>query len=177
MNPTKKFLSLVAAVGLVLGIGAGGATLVERVDTAPVQAAVFAQEEDVIVSGAVIRFGENGPYYHLNENHSAIGLIDTTVQPFINASGWLEITLKDVPGTKSVASITFASDETLTARGVICGGSGGVNEIRFRCSKPSESNPGTQVPLNLNLAGHYDNLEGDNSNGWITVVHEIKAAN
>lgn len=126
-----------------------------------------------LISGACIRFTADGPRWHVNSNHAAIGLIDTSNEPFINADGMLEFPL--LPASPDhgnvVVSITVAPDETLAARGIIGGGSGGVSSIRVRFSKPSPAVPGAQAPLNLNLPGHYANVQGDTSNAWITLVH------
>lgn len=127
-----------------------------------------------LISGACIRFTDDGPRWHVNSGHHAIGLIDTSSEPFINSSGWLEFPLKDGGATNGwpVVSMTIASDETLAARGIFGGASSGTSEVRVRFSKAGVNGADT-LPLNLSNPVHYERISGDNSNIWITLVHSM----
>lgn len=127
-----------------------------------------------LVSGACIRFYDTGPEWHVNTAHHAVGLIDTSIQPFINASGWLEFPLleKGLPNPHPVVSMAAASDETLTAAGISAGCSSGTSEVRIRFYKTGINGADGTV-LNLNNAVHYSKVAGPNSNLWVTLVHDV----
>lgn len=130
----------------------------------------------VLISGGCIRLYKDdhetpGPQWHINSGHSTIGLIDTSAPPTIDASGFLVVNFLDV-GPRSVVSMTAASDESLTARGIFAGCSGGGSNCRIRFYK-NGINGADGVPLNLNNAVHWDRVSGDLCNLWITFVHEV----
>lgn len=159
------------AAALTVALAAVALTVVPsvvRTPSAPVPS------DDLIVSGAVVRFTEAGPRWHINDAHHAVGLIDTSTEPFINSDGFLEFNLLPAAdGTHyPVVSMALSPDETMAARGLMAGGSGGVSSVRVRISKPSIVEVGAWSPLNLNLPAHYDRVEGANSNLWITLVHD-----
>jgi len=171
MNKIKKFLIVLIGLGVVLGTGISGATLTGGPAPMVTRPATPVPSDDLIISGGCIRFTENGPRWHINDNHETIGLIDTSTEPFINDDGFLEFNLTET-GVNQVVSMTMSPDETMAARGLMAGASGGVSSVRVRLSKPSMT-AGEWSPLNLNLPVHYSRVEGENSNLWITLVHRV----
>lgn len=173
MNLNRLAKALVPLALVVGFMGGAAAPIPATLGAAPAQTAVVAQD-DVIVSAAVIRFTDDGPRWHINDSHVAIGLIDTSTEPIINASGWLEFNLVDEngdPNPHPVAAMTIASDETLSTAGIFGGASSGTTEVRVRFSK-SGVNGADRLPLNLNNEVHYDRISGPNSNVWVTLVHQ-----
>lgn len=168
MTNLKKILGgFLVPLAFVVGLLAGAPF------SAVVPASTSTAQADVIVSGAVIRFTEEGPRWHTNTAHHAIGLIDTSVEPFINASGWLEFPLVEngQPNPHPVVSMTIASDEGLTAVGIFCGASSGTTEVRVRCSKAGVNGADT-APLNLNNEVHWDRMSCPNCNAWVLLTHQ-----
>lgn len=119
-----------------------------------------------LVSAGCIRLYSTGPQWHINEEHSTFGLIDTSVQPYFDSSGFLQIDLLEV-GPRAVGSMTAASDETLTGLGVLIGCSNGGPLVRMKFYKI-----GVGV-LDLNNTSHYAMVDGGYSNLWLTLVHEL----
>jgi len=126
-----------------------------------------------LVSGACIRLYSTGPEYHIDPEHSTIGLIDTSTPPTIDSSGYLEIKLinseTDVPNGPVVA-MTAASDETLTGLGIFVGCSNGGEIVRMRFYKIGVG------PLDLNNPSHWAMVDGPYSNLWLTLVHDVAEA-
>jgi hypothetical protein len=107
------------------------------------------------------------PEWHINEAHHTIGVIDTTAAPEIDAGGYLVVTLIGDDSTRAVVSMTAASDETLTARGITAGCSNGGPICRIRFYKD-----GVGV-LDLNNPVHWAYVAGTYSNLWLTLVHDV----
>jgi hypothetical protein len=127
----------------------------------------------VEITAGCIRFYETGPEWHVNDHHKAIGLIDPTVQPYIDGDGRLAFSLvgpTGQPNTYPVCSMTVEEDETLTARGVTGGPSGGVTEVRIQFYK-NGVNGADGVPISLDNPTHYSRIQGPNSNIWFTALH------
>lgn len=119
-----------------------------------------------LVSAGCIRLYSTGPQWHIDDQHSTFGLIDTSTQPTIDSSGFLQIDLLDV-GPRTVGSMTAASDETLTGLGVFAGCSNGGPLVRMKFYKI-----GVGI-LDLNNSSHWAMVDGQFSNLWLTLVHEI----
>lgn len=115
--------------------------------------------------GGCIRFTETGPKWHINSSHVTVGF-DTSQDPTIDSTGRLHVVMTD---TRPVVTTTAAADETLTARGIRAGGSGGVSALTIQFWK-SGINGADGTPLNLNNATHYDRISDEFANVWLTVV-------
>jgi hypothetical protein len=122
-----------------------------------------------LISGGCMRLYSTGPEWHVNAEHSTIGLIDGTVQPTIDASGFLAFNLVygGLPNSNPVVSMTAASDETLTALGISAGCSNGGPLCRIRLYKIGVG------ALDLNDPAHWAHVDGAYANLWITLVHDV----
>lgn len=119
-----------------------------------------------LVSAGCIRLYATGPQWHIDDEHSTFGLIDTSTQPTIDSAGYLVVNLLDV-GLRKVGSMTAASDETLTGLGIFAGCSNGGPICRIRFYKV-----GVGI-LDLNNPSHWALIDGAYSNLWLTLIHEI----
>lgn len=175
MNLNDTLAKIIAPAAIVLALLVGSTPTAP--ESAPKAAPISTTQESslsALVSGGCIRFTADGPRWHVNTAHHTIGLIDTSVQPFINASGWLEFKLTEngQPNPHPIVSMTVASDETLTNAGIFGGASSGTTEVRVRFWKAGV-NGADGTHLNLNNPVHYDRISGDTSNVWITLVHDV----
>lgn len=116
-----------------------------------------------VTSGACIRLYADGPALHVNDTHAAVGV--TGVQ--ITDTGDLEVL--HVAGR--VVSINPQPDETLTARGITAGGSGGSGRSVVRLCVGTAT--GKPRRLNLTIPTEYALVAGDTSNLWFTVTHAL----
>jgi hypothetical protein len=155
MTTTKKFLSILAGIALFLSGG-----LLAHAVTGPSDPPMTGSQ--VCVSGGAVRLTDDGPQWHENTRHNTVGF-DTTVEPEITDDGDILIDLVD---TLDVISITIEEDETLSAKGVWAGGSGGVGDVEISMRKTGASN----IPLELDQASDYSMVRGDYSNLWVTVL-------
>lgn len=133
----------------------------------------------VLISGGCIRLypashATPGPRWHINPEHSTIGLIDTSTQPTIDSDGWIEIKLinaeTDTPNGP-VVSMTAAADESLAGLGVTAGCSNGGEIVRIRLVKVGTN--GQPAPLDLNDPIHWSRVAGSTNNIWLTLVHDV----
>lgn len=105
--------------------------------------------------GCVIRFdekttsGNTRPRIHANSTHYCIGVTNVYAE---YPTGDLIIEMDPVG---PIVSINVTEDETLTARGIACGPSGGAVTVRIRCYDRS----GTKVKAySSKMYGRYSNL-------------------
>ncbi|WP_232819613.1 hypothetical protein [Exiguobacterium sp. TNDT2] len=113
-------------------------------------------------SGMALRFdAKNGPYIHANASHYPLGFKSVTIDP---KRGYLTIRRDRVD---SVVSIIVDPDETLTARGITIGASGGgvVTNLFFYQNGRL---------LNLAKPSDYAIIAGPVSNAWITIISQPK---
>lgn len=108
-------------------------------------------------ASAVIRFPSSGPYIHNNASHACVGVS----QVWIDGSGQLVI---DHASVGPVALPVAQPDETMAARGITVGPSGGGTQTRLRFGFPQ----GGQ--LRLDYPSHYAQLAGDTVNVWFGVL-------
>lgn len=125
-----------------------------------------------LVSGGCIRLypanhATPGPRWHIDEGHNTIGVIDTSTQTTIDSSGFLTFNLLGDPTERAVVSMTAASDETLTARGVSAGCSNGGPIVRIRFYADGTG------PLDLGDPDHWAIIAGLYCNLWFTAVHDV----
>lgn len=119
----------------------------------------------VKVSGCVVRFSnEDGtPTIHANAAHMSAGV--SSVQ--ISEHGDLEAVQTVQDATSNPIIFAFAQpDETLVARGIIAGASGGTDSTRFRFYDTTQGRT-----LDLRQAADRRRLQGRNSNVWLGWVH------
>lgn len=112
-----------------------------------------------VIRGGCVRFGDDGPYLHTNSAHSSVGLVPDTLA--ITSDGLLHV---DLDTSLPVISTGAWPDETLTARGVTAGISGGVTALNVKFYLVGHG------PLYLDLPAHYDKVKGSSSNVWLTVA-------
>ena len=122
-----------------------------------------------IISGGCIRLYSTGPEWHINPEHSTIGLLDHSEQPTIDDSGYLVVKFTGDPTLRAVVSMTAASDETLTSLGISAGCSNGGPICRMRFYKA-----GVGV-LDLRNPAHWAYVDGAYNNIWLTAIHETIA--
>lgn len=130
-------------------------------------------------TGGCIRLYETGPQWHINTRHQTVGfkttepLIDENgdpvldeagnpvtipYNPLITSAGDLWVRLLD---TRTVVYAAASVDETLAAKGVWAGISGGVSDCTIRLRKDGIGR------LDLNIPAHWNSVRGDLSNLWI----------
>ncbi|MGH3658138.1 MAG: hypothetical protein ACRDUA_15900 [Micromonosporaceae bacterium] len=100
-------------------------------------------------------FDSGGPYIHANATHCAVGV--TGVE--ITDTGALLVT---TDGGSPIGAVVCSPDETLTARGIDCGPSGGASNTHFVFYKENVGR------LYLNTQTHWDMVASPLSNVWIT---------
>ncbi|TDE02826.1 hypothetical protein [Jiangella asiatica] len=99
-------------------------------------------------------FQSGGPYIHANETHVAVGALGV----HIDSSGRLEV-IND--GGAPIGSITCTPDESLVARGIDLGPSGGAPGTRFIARQDGVGR------LYLNLQADWDAIAGETCNVWL----------
>lgn len=112
----------------------------------------------VVHRGGVIRLYSTGPTLHVNASHQSFGILPKSVK--INSSGNIEVAL-DHP--LPVVTTNVSPDETLVARDVEAGISGGGSVCVFWVSKAG-------VRLNLSISSNYRLIAGSTSNLWFGVT-------
>jgi hypothetical protein len=115
---------------------------------------------DLVHAGGCIRLYDTGPEWHINTRHATVGF-DTSTPPTITADGDLYVSLVE---TMTVVSAAANVDETLAAKGVWAGISGGVSGCTIRLRKDGIGR------LDLNEHTHYSAVRGSLSNLWLTVL-------
>lgn len=110
-----------------------------------------------------------GPRWHVDTDHHIEG-IDPTIQPVIDASGFLTFhTLVKNP----IFAGTVQVDESLAERSIRAGGpSNGTHLVRIRLFK-APVDGGEDVPLDLNNPVHWSRVAGPFCNLWITLFHDV----
>lgn len=114
-------------------------------------------EEQLRIRGCVIRFdhkdrhGRTVPRKHINRTHACVGVHRVYAD---RRTGELVLT---GPHGGAIVFITVSPDETLLARGITCGASGGVGVTRLRCY----DRQGQQVPADS------PRIYGRSANLWI----------
>jgi len=128
----RTVTALLAALGLLGGGAVAGAVVIDD----------FMRPADVdnpiAHRGCVIRFDERTPAgftvprIHANATHMCVG-VDDVYAEFTGDSATAGdlIIVTDDPG--AIVDIQITEDETMTARGISCGPSGGGAETRIRC--------------------------------------------
>jgi hypothetical protein len=116
---------------------------------------------EAFISGGCIRLTADGPKWHENEGHNTVGF-NTSVDPVIEPDGDLTVQLLE---SRPVVSLQVVPDETLAVKGVFIGGSGGVGHVTIRMRKT-----GISGQLDLSNPSHYNQVRGDYSNIWLTVI-------
>lgn len=123
----------ISAIGLACVIGAS--TVVGGAVTATAEDYLRDAKHDnkVAIRGCVVRFDKKDasgektvPTIHANESHYCVGVTDVDVE----ADGDL-VVRSDTVGP--IMSLAVSSDETLTEKGITCGGSGGGGTTIVRC--------------------------------------------
>ncbi|MCT4795370.1 hypothetical protein [Exiguobacterium alkaliphilum] len=117
--------------------------------------------DSLTFSGMALRFDPvNGPYIHANASHYPLGFKSAV----IDSRGYLTIRRDRVD---SVVSIIVDPDETLTARGITIGASGGgvVTNLYFYQNGRL---------LNLAKPSDYAIIAGPFSNAWVTIISQPK---
>lgn len=109
-----------------------------------------------VQSGCVIRFdqrtagGQTRPRLYANASHFCVGVVKVYAE---YPSGALVI---DQQATQPVINISVSPDETLVARGISCGASGGFNVTKVYCR--DYSGP---------VKAYSSKMYGSSSNLWI----------
>lgn len=118
------------------------------------------------VTGGCIRFGKKsrdnpiGIYLHENDAHDSVGIRD------IDLDDRGRIVVKHSTGGP-VVTMGAMADETLVARGISLGCSGGTGKTVIVVALHGEQ-------LNLRIPAHYEKVEGTYSNAWLFWVHLAK---
>ena len=113
----SKMVAVVVAVGAVLCLAAQTAVNAN----APKQGRI---DNPLIVRGCAVRLEDSGPYLLGNSAHYCTGFRSVSY-----SHGWLEI-ISD--SSRPVVSIAVSPDESLVARGILAGASGGGLHTRIR---------------------------------------------
>lgn len=113
-----------------------------------------AQEPSADVTGCVVRFYEAGPTVHVNSTH----LCPRVTSVDVDDAGFLVIHRS---GSRPIQSVSASPDETLAARGIIAGTSGGGSTTRVRFF---DTTTGKTVRADSPA------LQGPRANVWLTWV-------
>ncbi|TDE02814.1 hypothetical protein [Jiangella asiatica] len=149
----------VAFVGGVATATAGGGYLRE------------ADVDNPIASrGCVIRFdtlSRSGasvvPRIHANETHACVGVTSLSVD-WSSGSSRGDLILNNTGGPGAVVSVTVEEDESLAARDIQCGPSGGGTTTRIRCYRDGVKIPAYSLEMygkNVNLWVGWDMWMGE----------------
>lgn len=114
---------------------------------------------NLAIRGGCVRFGDTGPYLHVNSHHTAVGIVPESL--CITDDGLLHV---DLDESLPVVTTGAFPDETLTARGITAGISGGVNTLNIKFHLAGHG------PLYLDIPSHYDKVRGATSNVWLMVA-------
>ena len=120
---------------------------------------------DLLVSGCVIRFSnaDGTPSIHANAAHHCAGVSSVR----IDQHGQLEI-IQTVRGSHDnpILAAIAQTDETLSARGIMVGATGGTDSTRFRLYDTKIGRV-----LNLNNSSDRMRVQGSTSNLWVMWFH------
>ena len=117
--------------------------------------------EKLTFSGMALRLdAKQGPYIHANSSHYPLGFKSAVIDP----KGYLTIRRDRVD---SVVSIIVDPDETLAARGITIGASGGGVVTNLYFYKNGRL-------LNLAKPADYALVSGPFANAWITIISQPK---
>lgn len=114
---------------------------------------------DVTFVGGCIRLDPDGVYLHENSAHASVGIRNVWIE-----RGFLKVSFYN---SNPVVSIQVSTDETIGGRkGIIAGGSGGVNDvyIRFYDTRINRA-------LDLSDKDDYARVASSLSNVWLLVTH------
>ena len=114
-----------------------------------------------MIGGGVIRFDPiDGIYLHTNATHHSVGIESVGA----NADG--DLYVKRFSGG-AVVSLSASPDETLCARGITAGVSGGgINSVIRLYNRAGKR-------LNLNNASDYAEIASPWSNLWVTYINRM----
>lgn len=112
---------------------------------------------ETAASGGCIRFGHDGVYLHQNSSHDSVGIRDL----YIDTEGRL-VVKHSAPGP--VVTMSANADETLSARSITLGCSGGGGTTTITVSKLGKK-------LNLRDPDDYKLVAGTYSNAWLFWLH------
>ena len=118
--------------------------------------------DGLTIRGGVIRFSGNRPELHVNASHHSVGILPNSVR--VNGSGDLEFRLDQA---LPVVTLWANADETLVARGIQAGISGGGSLCVVRMHRADMP---VGEKLDLRTVGHYGRVKGSTSNIWVGVV-------
>lgn len=150
-RPVRWAAMALAAVGVFVAGGAVGAAADNYLRDA-------SYKNKIAVRGCVVRFDERDPggvtqpRIHANPSHYCVGVTGVAVNP---DNGDLEVR-SNTRGP--IVSLSVSPDETLAARGISCGGSGGGGITRIRCFDRDGAKVRADGP---EIYGTYSNL-------WLT---------
>ena len=125
----------------------------------------FTNEEvptsELMIGGGVIRFDPTeGIYLHTNKTHHSVGIESVGA----NADG--DLYVKRFSGG-AVVSLSASPDETLCARGITAGVSGGgINSVIRLYNRAGKR-------LNLNNASDYAEIASPTANLWVTYINRM----
>lgn len=119
------------------------------------------EDTDLAIRAVCVRLYPEGPAIHANAAHVATGVASVRIG---EDDGWLWIVHDS---SHPVAAILCSPDETITARGILAGASGGTNYSRVRFTEVTPTGP---VPLDLRDPAQYAKVAGSSSNLWYAVV-------
>jgi len=155
----KRRLAAIGAVLVALLAGATGAAAGSYfTDAAP--------GSEVLLSGCVVRFSDpdGAPSIYANASHQSTGCTDVS----ITSAGRLRVTQTVTGATEHPIIFAFAqADETLSARGISCGASGGTDDTEYVCFD-------ARLGRALDLSDPRDllRMQGRNSNLWVGWAHQ-----
>lgn len=95
-----------------------------------------APDNPLVERGCVIRFdtkdsgGKTKPRVYTNDGHYCVGV---SGEPTVDDKGRLVVPTDAQGRNQAVVSMSIDSDETLTAKGISCGGSGGIGKTVISC--------------------------------------------
>lgn len=112
-----------------------------------------------VATGGCIRFTNDGPWVHHNETHTSSGIRSVS----IDDQGRLEVKHAS-PGP--IITMGADADETLVARGVAFGCSGGGGTTRIQAADKNG-------PLDLNDPDDYKRVSGTYANVWVRWLHDV----
>lgn len=124
-------------------------------------AMIFSTPDQVQTSatGCCIRFGPDGIYLHHNTTHYSVGVEEGALT--YDTRGRLVVRHKSVGQLVTMGAF---ADETLTARGIALGCSGGASRTTIQVARKG-------VPLDLRKSTDYDQVAGEVSNAWLFWLH------
>ena len=162
--PVPSRRRTITAVAIIAAAAVGGAVATQVANaTGWLTDAVPAT--DTVVSGCVIRFSapDGSPSIHANAAHQCAGV--TSVG--ITSAGRLRVaqTVTD-PAAHPILFAFTQADETLSARGISCGASGGTGDTEYVCYD-------ARLGRALDLSDPDDRarMQGKYSNLWVGFVH------